>query len=81
MKQKGAIHGLFTYQCDVANDLLFQTGRQLEAEQSYKYALKVGYSFEKYLIILTIFSVFRKVEARENLVNYEPKAWLYYLMV
>lgn len=45
MKEKGAIHDVFTCQCDVADHLSLQTGRQLEAEQSYKYALKVGYSF------------------------------------
>ena len=35
----------------VISCLLLQTGRQLEAEQSYKYALKVRNGFEKPLII------------------------------
>ena len=62
----------------VISCLLLQTGRQLEAEQSYKYALKVRNGFEKPLIIFQMFSDFRKGGARENFVNYEPKACLNY---
>ena len=40
--------------------------------------LRLVNSFEKCLIILTMFSVVQKVGAREILGNYEPKACLYY---